>query len=146
MGIQGNFMIMNLEGFCLFTPPGAGESFPGPPLQVMPQGVPPAIIHIQDLGGDKYKLTPVQHRSHCIGAFPGGSPKLLHLFPQGQGQDEFTEWAIEPAGNGEYEIHTTSGPGNENWTAQGGPGGMIELQPAVGEPGQRWRIVQTSQD
>ncbi|CAE6449982.1 unnamed protein product [Rhizoctonia solani] len=146
MGLEGVFIISCLAGnFNLCVPSDMNEDFPGRPLQCMPPGLPPAIVRIQNCGGDKYELVSTRFPDHVIASLNGSVPKLLHLVTK-QHPGLCTQWAIDPAGSDIYNIRAASGSGDECWTLNGGPGGETELKPADGGDTQKWRLIPVQED
>ncbi|CAE6466238.1 unnamed protein product [Rhizoctonia solani] len=101
-------------------------------------------IHVRRVG-NAYVLRPVQAPpvpgGIVLGAHDNADPEMVVLAPSGV-EFMYTEWAIEhngddSDGNKKYEIHTTSGPGNQYWTSTG-EGTPIVLQGSEGKESQQW--------
>ncbi|KAJ1304101.1 hypothetical protein OPQ81_008506 [Rhizoctonia solani] len=107
---------------------------------------PPTPIRIQRIGGNVYRLFPLNAMQGpgevVLGAHSEAEPAMVILAPSGTGEAFYTEWAIDhngtdSDGNDQYEIHPTTGPGNQYWT-ETGEGTPIELKGSRGEEAQQW--------
>ncbi|CAE6456032.1 unnamed protein product [Rhizoctonia solani] len=151
MDFKGIFKISCVEdNLSLHAPMGAGPDFPGPSLECVPEHSQYTAFRVNKLGDDKYEIVSAQFSDYVISYLGhytpvGDLPFLLQMMPKSwedYGKDKvYTEWAIEQAGSGEYNIRAASGPGDQYWTLHGGSHRHIKLDGLKGANSQKWRLV-----
>ncbi|CAE6420891.1 unnamed protein product [Rhizoctonia solani] len=109
---------------------------------------PPAVIKVENIGGDKYRLTPEiapenrvpgETGELVIGTMATPPPRMLVLAgSEDNGLSERVEWAIDPSGNDTYTIHMSDS--DEYWTAAEENGMPIQLGGLKGQETQKWQF------
>ncbi|CUA76461.1 hypothetical protein RSOLAG22IIIB_12305 [Rhizoctonia solani] len=150
---SGNYRVLTEHGkLALFIrPPG----LLGTPVETLSDEIPSiTVVHVKNLGEDRYILSLVENPEEELGApvigSTGPSPQpgqIVQIVPSGA--EDTSEWRIEPLPHqpGTQNIYRIRSPndkgmGGLGWTATG------DARPIVvtdfrDEPGQRWTFDRT---